>query len=324
MKSREKFMARNKKLDRFYNAQNSNTCGYDQAFSEIQDGRKRSHWIWYIFPQLENLGKSPSAKLYGIKDFNEACDYLKDPVLFNRYFELIKLIEEKLKNIPLPHLMGGFPDDRKFISSLTLFQATSNYLSSKDMDSQNKYHELYETCNRVFKQIAPQGYSPCQQTELLVKHQSNSPVKKTTEKSSQPPQVTIFSPKRPKPNTAHPILKDLDQYIHKRENEWSYHYNFLGLVAFVYFIQDLILGTDYLNDKARHVKLTAASKLQKILDPQCHERCNLNPSERKALSDGRLGEIINKHGGLNKILTEAPGKPPKTGHDQEINISPFS
>lgn len=57
-------MARNKRLDRFHNAQNSNTCGYDQAFREIQGGRKRSHWIWYIFPQLENLGKSPSAKLY--------------------------------------------------------------------------------------------------------------------------------------------------------------------------------------------------------------------------------------------------------------------
>lgn len=117
-------------------------------------------------------------------------------------------------------------------------------------------------------------------------------MKKTTEKSSQPPQVTIFSPKRSKPNTAHPILKDLAQYINKRGNEWSYHYNFLGLVAFVYFIQDLILGTDHFNHKAREVKLTAASKLQKILDPQCHERCNLNPSERKALSDGRLGRLL--------------------------------
>lgn len=318
-------MAGNKRLDRYHKAQNDNTYGYAHAFSEIQEGRKRSHWIWYIFPQLEILGKSPSAKLYGIKDFNEACDYLKDPVLFKRYFELIKLTEEKLKSIPLSHLMGGFPDDRKFISSLTLFQATSNYLNSKEKDSQNKYHELYETCNRVFKQIARQGYSPCQQTELFVKHYLNSSVKeKTTEKPNLPPQMTIFSPKQPKANTINPIVKELTQYINKRKNEWNYHYNFLGIVALVYFIQDLILGTDHFNHKARQVKLSAAGKLQKILDPQCHERCNLNRSEKKALSDGRLGKIINKYGGLNKILTEAPDKLPKTGRDQEININPFS
>ncbi|HAZ7574373.1 DUF1810 domain-containing protein [Legionella sp. PATHC032] len=318
-------MAGNKRLDRFHNAQNSNTYGYDQAFIEIQAGRKRSHWIWYIFPQLENLGKSPSAKLYGIKDFNEACDYLKDPVLFKRYFELIKLIEEKLKSIPLSDLMSGFPDDRKFISSLTLFQAASYYLNSKETGYQNKYHPLYEMCNRVFKQISRQGYSPCQQTELLVKHQLNSPIKgETTEKTNPPPQMTIFSPKRSKANTDHPILKELTQYINKRKNEWSYHYNFLGIVAFVYFIQDLILGTDHFNRKTRQVKLTAASKLQKILDPKCHEQCNLNPSERKALSDGRLGKIINKHGGLAKILTEAPDKLAKTDRDQEMNSNLFS
>ncbi|HHL3493798.1 TPA: DUF1810 domain-containing protein [Legionella pneumophila] len=318
-------MPGNKKLDRFHNAQNSNTYGYNQAFSEIQEGRKRSHWIWYIFPQLENLGKSSSAKLYGIKDFSEACDYLKDPVLFKRYFELIKLIEEKLRSIPLSHLMGGFPDDRKFISSLTLFQAASNCLSSKETVSQNKYHHLYETCNRVFKQIARQGYSPCQQTELLVKHQFLPPLKeKITEKTTPPPQITIFSPKRSKANTVHPILKELTQYINKRENEWSYHYNFLGIVALVYFMQDLILGTDHFNHKARQVKLSAASKLQKILDPKCHEQCNLNSSEREALSDGRLGKIINKHGGLDKILTEAPDKLPKTGREQEINSNPFA
>ncbi|HAU1193015.1 TPA: DUF1810 family protein [Legionella pneumophila] len=324
MQLREKSMAGNKGLDRFHNAQNSNTYGYDHAFREIQEGKKSSHWIWYIFPQLENLGKSPSAKLYGIKDFSEACDYLKDPELFKRYFELIKLTEEKLKNIPLSHLMGGFPDDRKFISSLTLFQAAANYLSLKETDSQNKYHELYETCNRIFKQIARQGYSPCHQTELLVKHQSNSPVKKTTEKQTPPPHITIFSPKQSKANTTHPISKELSQYINKRKNEWGYHYNFLGLVALVYFIQDLILGTDHFNHKAREVKLSAASKLQKILDPKCHEQCNLNPSERKALSDGRLGKIINKHGGLDKILTEAPDKLAKTDRDQEMNSNPFS
>lgn len=317
-------MSKNKKLGRFHEAQDDSTGGYRQAFSEIQSGRKKSHWIWYIFPQLEHLGQSPSAKLYGIADFNEACDYLKDPILFKRYFELVKLTEEKLENTPLANLMGGYPDDLKFISSLTLFQSASKYLSSKEKDFQREYNDLYETCARVFEQIAQQGYTPCQQTELFIERELRSHnTKLKTEQRISAPKITVFSPMQDKSKLVHPIYNELTQYMNERKNEWNYHYNFLGIAAVLYFIQDLIFGTDHFNSKAREVKLSAASKLQKILDPKCHEQCALDQSEKNALADGRLGNIVNKHGGLDKILATAPEKPVNTTKNQEIKFNPF-
>ncbi|KGP63366.1 hypothetical protein EP47_10935 [Legionella norrlandica] len=317
-------MPKNKKFQHFHQAQEDKTEGYQKAFDEIENGGKKSHWIWYIFPQLKSLGRSNSSKLYGIADLNEACDYLKDPVLFNRYYNLLQLTEKKLKTIPLYHLMGGSPDDLKYISSLTLFRAASKYLSSNEEDTQHNYKKLYETCNRIFEQIAYQGYSPCPKTESFIKNELNSRKKKEQSDQHIPlPQNSFFPPSQEKINTPHPILNELTQYMSERRNEWGYHYNFLGLMAVVYFIQDLILGTDHFNSKAREIKLCAAGKLHKILDPQCHEQCRLSSSERNALLDGRLGTIVKRHGGLEKILATAPNKPAKTNGDQDIHFNPF-
>ncbi|MBQ9828005.1 MAG: DUF1810 family protein, partial [Lachnospiraceae bacterium] len=68
-------------LSRFLNAQ---ARDYEQALSEIRAGRKRSHWIWYIFPQLDGLGYSGTARYYAIKDRAEAEAYMEDPVLSGR------------------------------------------------------------------------------------------------------------------------------------------------------------------------------------------------------------------------------------------------
>ena len=104
-------------LSRFLNAQ---ARDYEQALSEIRAGRKRSHWIWYIFPQLDGLGYSPTAQYYGIRDLEQAKDYMAHPVLGPRLVE----ISEALLALPSsdPGAVMGYPDDLKLCSSMTLFE----------------------------------------------------------------------------------------------------------------------------------------------------------------------------------------------------------
>jgi uncharacterized protein (DUF1810 family) len=66
-------------LQRFHEAQASRSAGYDTALAEIRAGGKRSHWIWYIFPQIEGLGRSSTARAYAMQNLGEACAYLRDP-----------------------------------------------------------------------------------------------------------------------------------------------------------------------------------------------------------------------------------------------------
>lgn len=103
-------------LDRFIDAQ---TSIYSQALSEITRGRKTSHWMWFIFPQLAGLGRSETAQRYGIGSLNEARAYLAHPVLGNRYLECV----EALQDLPLsdPKAVLGSIDATKLHSSLTLF-----------------------------------------------------------------------------------------------------------------------------------------------------------------------------------------------------------
>ncbi|MCP2042772.1 DUF1810 domain-containing protein [Pontibacter sp. HSC-36F09] len=105
-------------LTRFLDAQ---TDSYAQALSEIKSGRKRSHWMWFIFPQLQGLGYSETARFYAIKDLEEARLYLQHPVLGSRLVEISKAmlaLEGKTANQIL-----GNPDDLKLRSSMTLFAA---------------------------------------------------------------------------------------------------------------------------------------------------------------------------------------------------------
>ena len=103
-------------LERFIEAQ-ENT--YQTALTEIRAGRKKTHWMWFIFPQLKGLGRSSTAEFYGISDLNEAKDYLSHPVLGQRLKEITKaLLAQPVRD---PHKIFGSPDDLKFQSSLTLF-----------------------------------------------------------------------------------------------------------------------------------------------------------------------------------------------------------
>jgi uncharacterized protein (DUF1810 family) len=103
-------------LDRFLKAQEDQ---YDTALDELRAGRKRSHWIWFVFPQMAGLGHSPTAQYYGIKSLDEAAAYLSHPILGGRLHESLKalqLLEETSAN----HVFGEL-DAMKFRSSLTLF-----------------------------------------------------------------------------------------------------------------------------------------------------------------------------------------------------------
>ncbi|MDB5016882.1 MAG: calpastatin [Mucilaginibacter sp.] len=105
-------------LKRFIDAQETD---YQVALSEIKNGRKRSHWMWYIFPQIQGLGFSETSRFYAIKDINEARKYLKHPVLGGRLIDICKALLQLEDNNATS--IFGSPDDMKLKSSMTLFAA---------------------------------------------------------------------------------------------------------------------------------------------------------------------------------------------------------
>jgi uncharacterized protein (DUF1810 family) len=105
-------------LKRFTDAQENS---YAVAFSQIQQGKKKSHWMWFIFPQIAGLGFSETSRYYAIKDLQEAAGFLKHPVLGPR---LINISRELLKlKSNDAHQVFGSPDDLKLQSSMTLFSS---------------------------------------------------------------------------------------------------------------------------------------------------------------------------------------------------------
>jgi uncharacterized protein (DUF1810 family) len=107
-------------LGRFQQAQEDD---YEQALSEITNGRKRSHWMWYIFPQIDGLGSSSTARHYAIKSLDEARAYLAHPVLGPRLLECAEAVV-RLEDRSAREIFGS-PDDLKLRSSATLFACVS-------------------------------------------------------------------------------------------------------------------------------------------------------------------------------------------------------
>jgi uncharacterized protein (DUF1810 family) len=103
-------------LQRFVDAQDR---VYDIVIDELRGGRKRSHWIWFVFPQLRGLGRSPTALHYGIASLGEARAYLAHDVLGPRLRECARLVAA-IDNRSAGDIFG-FPDDLKVRSSMTLF-----------------------------------------------------------------------------------------------------------------------------------------------------------------------------------------------------------
>jgi uncharacterized protein (DUF1810 family) len=157
-------------LERFHEAQASRSGGYDTALAEIRAGGKRSHWIWYIFPQIEGLGRSSTARAYALQDLGEACAYLRDPVLRARYEEIVATVSEQLaRGIRVEDLMGGRTDTLKLVSSLTLFRAAAEQLAPEAP----VYASLAERLAALLEQTSGQGYSACDFTLARIADESS-------------------------------------------------------------------------------------------------------------------------------------------------------
>ena len=105
-------------LQRFVDAQDSHGI-YDQALRELHAGRKHSHWMWFVFPQVAGLGSSPMAQHYAISGLAEARAYLAHPVLGRRLVECARTLTDL--GIVDPEQIFGETDARKLQSSMTLF-----------------------------------------------------------------------------------------------------------------------------------------------------------------------------------------------------------
>lgn len=126
-------------LERFVDAQE---LDYYTALKEVKDGRKKTHWIWYIFPQIKGIGDSTTSKYYSIESINEAIAYYKHPILGSRLKEITTaLLNSKENNV---FEIFGNPDYLKVKSCMTLFYFTSNdILFKKVLDKY--YHGEFDT-----------------------------------------------------------------------------------------------------------------------------------------------------------------------------------
>jgi uncharacterized protein (DUF1810 family) len=115
-----KEMAKENNLKRFIDVQQQDNA---TAFAEISNGKKRSHWMWYIFPQIRGLGFSETSKYYAIEDMDEAAAYLNHPVLSKRLIDICNALL-MLNESNATRIFG--PDDMKLRSSITLFSSVPN------------------------------------------------------------------------------------------------------------------------------------------------------------------------------------------------------
>lgn len=113
-------MENNYNLNRFIEAQNRD---YDTALAEIRAGKKVSHWMWYIFPQLKGLGRSSTSEYYGLSGIKEAQAYLSDPILKARLIEITDAVIAH-KDKSAEEIFGGI-DAKKLRSCMTLFSTAA-------------------------------------------------------------------------------------------------------------------------------------------------------------------------------------------------------
>ena len=130
-------------LDRFKTAQDN--C-YTQVFEEMKNGKKVSHWMWFIFPQIAGLGKSEVAKQFEIASIEDAAHYLMDEILSKRLIELTRILAYEVEGITAQEIFG-FPDYLKFHSSMTLFYLV---VKSKSELQNNNYYLCFEDALRKY------------------------------------------------------------------------------------------------------------------------------------------------------------------------------
>ena len=136
-------------LKRFVDAQ---SFTYDRALKEIKNGRKLSHWMWFVFPQFHGLGKSRTSIEFSLNSSEETISYLKHPILGPRLIEITKLFLSTENKTAFEIL--GSPDDLKMNSSMTLFAGIQSEIDLFDSII-GKYFEG-ERCSLTLKMLEDQ------------------------------------------------------------------------------------------------------------------------------------------------------------------------
>ncbi|HTB76444.1 MAG TPA: DUF1810 family protein [Polyangiaceae bacterium] len=154
-------------LDRFHQAQDTAGDGFADALRELQAGRKTSHWIWYIFPQLRGLGTSPMAVAYGLAGPEEGAAYLEDRVLTARLIDAASAVRAhvappRASPARLETVMGSHIDAQKLVSSMTLFAHLARRL---DTPVRPDLGVLARDAEAILAAAAAEGYARCSFTE---------------------------------------------------------------------------------------------------------------------------------------------------------------
>lgn len=150
-----------KDIGRFLDAQAHGE--YEAALAEIVAGRKRGHWIWYVFPQIAGLGMSHMSQVYAIRDRGEAEEFLRQPVLSERLLEIANAAAAHLRQrLALSTLMGSSIDAAKLVSSMTLFAEVARTLP--DSGRNTTAMGIHDAAEAILAAAASQGYAPCQHT----------------------------------------------------------------------------------------------------------------------------------------------------------------
>ena len=149
-------------LSRFRDAQDDEDGGFEAAMAELAQGRKRTHWIWYVFPQIQGLGSSGMSRHFGVRGLEEAQAYLRDDVLRNRLARATDVVADQLQRPQPPRLdelMGSHVDALKLVSSLTLFE-----VAAADLHAREPHAEVAHIATRAAEVLAAaeaQGYGRC-------------------------------------------------------------------------------------------------------------------------------------------------------------------
>ena len=129
---------------------------FERAMDEIESGQKRTHWMWFILPQITSLGRSQMAIEYGINSVEEAEAYLRHPTLGRDYVRIVEAIWNQVvqHGVGAAELMGK-PDDLKLVSSLTLFGAIARHLD------ESAFAMLAGQCDGILVAARVEGLGPC-------------------------------------------------------------------------------------------------------------------------------------------------------------------
>ncbi len=165
-------------LDRFHDGYRTDL---DRALTEIGRGRKRSHWMWFIFPQIAGLGTSSTAVHYAIRDRAEAEAFASDPVLAAGYRRLVDAVWRQVigDGVTLRRLFGS-PDDHKLVSSLTLFVAIGEQLG-------DEWTGTVTQANEILDRATAEGLPRCTTTERFL----NAPDSLTTARTPSGPRAAV-------------------------------------------------------------------------------------------------------------------------------------